>query len=189
MIGADLPSAYVLEECEVDLAARELRVRGVRAELGGRAFEVIEVLVQSAGELVTKNELMKRIWPGAFVSENTLAVHVAAVRKALGSRRVILKTESGRGYRLLGDWTVRQHAMPVMRLARPPQMENPPSNMPHLADGLIGRAAALERLHDLLSAYRAVTLTGPGGIGKSALALHAAHGILSEFADGGWLVE
>jgi predicted ATPase len=59
------------------------------------------------------------------------------------------------------------------------------------ADGadLIGRDAALQQLRDLLSAYRIVTLTGPGGIGKTSLVLKVAHRVLGEFADGGWLVE
>ena len=52
---------------------------------------------------------MDRVWPGAIVMENTLHVHAAAIRKALGPYRSLLKTESGRGYRLLGDWTVRRH--------------------------------------------------------------------------------
>jgi DNA-binding winged helix-turn-helix (wHTH) protein len=51
--------------------------------------------------------LMNSVWPGAVVMENTLHVHVGAVRKALGPCRNLLKTESSRGYRLLGDWTVR----------------------------------------------------------------------------------
>jgi non-specific serine/threonine protein kinase len=72
--------------------------------VGGRAFEVIEVLAEAAGELITKDELMNRIWPGAIVMENTLQVHAAALRKALGPYRNLLKTESRRGYRLLGDW-------------------------------------------------------------------------------------
>jgi non-specific serine/threonine protein kinase len=68
---------------------------------------IVRVLAESAGKLVTKDELMDRIWPGATVLENTLVVHVTAVRKALGLYRSLLKTESGRGYRLLGNWTVR----------------------------------------------------------------------------------
>ena len=100
---------YASGECEIDLARRELRVLGSPVPVGGRAFEIIEVLAQSAGELVTKDELMNRIWPGAVVMDNTLHVHAAAVRKALGPYRGLLKTESRRGYRLLGDWTVRRH--------------------------------------------------------------------------------
>jgi DNA-binding winged helix-turn-helix (wHTH) protein len=58
-------SVYESGEWEIDLARRELRARGVPVPIGGRAFEVIEVLVQSAGELVTKSELMDRVWPRA----------------------------------------------------------------------------------------------------------------------------
>jgi DNA-binding winged helix-turn-helix (wHTH) protein len=58
------------------------------------------VLARSAGEIVTKDELMNRIWPGAIVMENTLSVHAAAVRRALGPLRSLLKTESGRGVSL-----------------------------------------------------------------------------------------
>src|SRR6202166_4352564 len=78
---------YELDEWEVDLARRELRARGVPVPIGGRAFEIVEVLVQSAGELVTKNDLSARIWPGVIVEENTLQVHISAIRKGLGRGR------------------------------------------------------------------------------------------------------
>src|SRR5262249_44871632 len=109
MLGESIRPVYASGECEIDLARRELRVLGSPVPGGGRAFEIIEVLAQSAGELVTKDELMNRVWPGAVVMENTLQVHAAAVRKALGPYRGLLKTESRRGYRLLGDWTVRHY--------------------------------------------------------------------------------
>ena len=179
-------------ECEIDLARRELRVLGSPVPVGGRAFEVIEVLARSAGEIVTKDELMDRIWPGAIVTENTLQVHAMAVRKALGPYRTLLKTESRRGYRLLGDWTVRRHDAakpPVGPQQRRIDGELPVTNFPVTVTRLIGRTAAVARVRDLLSAYRVVTLTGPGGIGKTSLALKAARGIVGEYADGGWLVE
>src|SRR5580698_4654631 len=93
--------------CDIDLARRELRVLGSPVPIGGRAFEILEVLARSAGELVTKDELMDSVWPGAVVMENTLQVHAGSVRRALGPYRDLLKTESRRGYRLLGQWTVR----------------------------------------------------------------------------------
>src|ERR1700748_715481 len=107
MLAEGIRPVYASGECEIDLARRELRVLGSPVPVGGRAFEVIEVLAQSAGELVTKDELMNRIWPGAIVMEGTLHVHAAAVRKALGPYRDLLKTESRRGYRLLGDWAIQ----------------------------------------------------------------------------------
>ena len=160
--------------------------------VGGRAFEVIEVLAQSAGELVTKDELMNRIWPGANVTENTLHVHATAIRKALGPCRNLLKTESGRGYRLLGDWTVRrQDAVTPPVGHRPVRLDDASAvtNFPETVTRLIGRTAAVARLRDLLSAYRVVTLTGPGGIGKTSLALEAARGVVGDFAGGAWLIE
>ncbi len=177
-------------ECEIDLARRELRVRGAVAPVGGRAFEVIEALARSAGEIVSKIELMDQIWPGAIVTENTLHVHTAAVRKALGPYRSLLKTESGRGYRLLGDWTVRRHAAakPSVGGLRTDR-ESPMTNFPAAVVRLVGRTAAVVKLRDLISAYRVVTLTGPGGIGKTSLAMKAARGVVGEYADGAWLVE
>lgn len=183
---------YTSGACEIDLERRELRVLGSPVPVGGRAFEFIEVLVRSAGELVAKNELMRRLWPGAVVMENTLQVHAGAVRKALGPYRGLLKTESGRGYRLLGDWTVRHRdaARPPVGLRQLPAVDEPAAtNLPVAITPLIGRAAAEKMLQDLVTAYRVVTLTGPGGIGKTALALEAARRIRGQFADGAWLVE
>ena len=183
---------YASGACEIDLARRELRVLGSPVPIGGRAFEIIEVLVESAGELVTKDELMSRIWPGAVVMENTLHVHAGAVRKALGPYRGLLKTESRRGYRLLGRWSVRHHDATKPPVGSRPShgaRESPANNIPATATRLVGRSAALQRLQDLVSAYRVVTLTGPGGIGKTSLALQLARHVVGEFADGGWLVE
>ena len=114
MLGTSIQPVYASGACEIDLARRELRVLGSPVPVGGRAFEIIEVLAQSAGELVTKDELMGRIWPGAVVMENTLHVHTAAVRRALGPYRNLLKTELRRGYRLLGSWTVRRRDAPIV---------------------------------------------------------------------------
>ena len=183
---------YASGECEVDLQRCELRLLGTPAPLGGRAFEILQILVRSAGKIVSKDELMERIWPGAIVLENTLQVHIAAVRRALGPHRALLKTESGRGYRLLGEWTprdqpsVRWPGIDVPPIAEPGKAA---TNLPGLVTPLIGRSDACEVLRDLISAYRVVTLTGPGGIGKTTLALQIARDLCPDFADGGWLVE
>ena len=183
---------YVCDQWEIDLGRRELRSRGIPVPLGGRAFEVVTVLVQSASELVTKDDLMDRVWPDATVGEGTIHVHISAVRKALGADRAMLKTASGRGYRLLGSWTPQQReatAAPVYSSRIRTSGEPPPNNFPPLISRLIGRAAACQFVRDLVSAYRVVTLTGPGGIGKTSLAIKAVRYLLPEFEDGGWLVE
>src|SRR5215471_8885555 len=110
MPGKQQRPVYVSGRWEIDLARRELRVRGVRVPLGSRAFEILELLIRSGGELVTKGDLIGRVWHGAIAEENTLQFHISTIRKALGPDREMLKTISGRGYRLLGEWTIRQRA-------------------------------------------------------------------------------
>ena len=98
---------YASAGWEIDLARRELRSRGVPVPLGGRAFEVVAELARSGGELVTKSDLTKRVWPRTFIDEGALRVHIAAIRKAFGPDRDMLMTTVGRGYRLRGNWEVR----------------------------------------------------------------------------------
>jgi predicted ATPase/DNA-binding winged helix-turn-helix (wHTH) protein len=184
---------YASDGWEIDLARRELRSAGVVVPLGGRAFDIVSVLVQADGELVSKNDLMDQVWPGTIVEENALQVHIAAIRKALGAERGMLKTQFGRGYRLLGSWKVVQ----AERDAPKPKAPTPEAarvatpatatNIPAAADSLIGRDGAVQYLRDLLGAYRVVTLTGPGGIGKTALALEVARNL--NFSGDSLLVE
>jgi len=183
---------YVCDQWEIDLGRRELRSRGIPVPLGGRAFEIVTILVQSATQLVTKDHMMQRVWPGAVVGEGTLHVHISAVRKALGQDRAILKTVSGRGYRLLGSWTAEQREATAASVYSSPTRASgapPANNFPQLITRLVGRAAACQSVRDLVSAYRVVTLTGPGGIGKTSLAIKAVRYLLADFEDGGWIVE
>src|ERR1700704_6304171 len=181
----DRQLVYELDEWEVDLARRELRARGVPVPIGGRAFEIIEVLVQSAGELVTKSDLSARVWPGAIVGDNTLQFSISAIRKAFGRDRAMLKTASGRGYRLLGARTSRQEDTSSVDSVDLEPMRSPAepfqTNLPAAASELVGRTDAVQHLRALLSAYRVVTLTGPGGIGKTRLALEVARGLFPSF--------
>jgi len=177
---------------ELDAGRRELRRCGAPVPVGFRALEVFEALVKSAGELVTKDDLMGQVWPGAIVEENTLAVHISAIRKALGPDRDMLKTHSRRGYRLLGNWIAREQnasARSDDRASAQPVPRRPQGNLPVALSELIGRAAAVRRLTDLLSAYRVVTLTGTGGIGKTRLALEAARLLLPFYANDIFWVE
>lgn len=173
---------------EIDLDRRDLRSHGILVPLGSRAFEIVEILVRAAGDLVGKYELMERVWPGAIVEENTLQFHISAIRKVLGADRELLKTVSGRGYRLLGSWAVRQ-GNSLRGLVEIVPDEPVRTNIPVAASALIGRAAARQHLSDALSAYRVITLTGPGGIGKSVLALEVIRGLIPQFAGDCWLVE
>jgi predicted ATPase/DNA-binding winged helix-turn-helix (wHTH) protein len=184
---------YQSGRLEVDMTRRELRVREVAVPIGGRAFEIIEVLAQAAGSVVSKDDLMERVWPGAIVEESTLWVHISAVRKALGAERGRLKTISRRGYQLLGHWRVVREAEPIDWLGpHPAETAETPTfanNLPAAGTNLIGREQVARELQDRLSAYRVVTLTGPGGIGKSRLALETARRALTQGHGHVWLVE
>ena len=142
MPGAIPNLIYACKPWEVDLGRRELRSCRAPIALGNRAFEIVEVLIRAGGQLVTKDDLMERIWPGAIVGDNTLQVHISAVRKALGTDRGMLKTSHGRGYRLVGDWTVRHgeatEATPLPP-APNPQSARPPNSRRSSASSSAGR--------------------------------------------------
>jgi DNA-binding winged helix-turn-helix (wHTH) protein len=84
------------------LRRRRLLADGVPIELGMRAFDLLLVLLEADGALVTKEKLFKRVWPGIVVSEENLKVKISALRKALGADRDLIRTEFGRGYRFIG---------------------------------------------------------------------------------------
>src|ERR1700689_3597341 len=97
------------------------------------------------------------------------------IRKAPGPFRTLLRTgpglrtEADRGDRLLGEWTGRRYSAatpPAGLLSVQVDGDSPATNLPVTLTPLIGRAAAVARLRDLMAANRVVTLTGPGGIGK-----------------------
>jgi DNA-binding winged helix-turn-helix (wHTH) protein len=81
------------------LRQRQLLAGRVPVELGSRAFDVLIVLIEADGSLVTKDELVRRAWPGIVVAPENLKVQICALRNALGEDRDLIRTEFGRGYR------------------------------------------------------------------------------------------
>ena len=81
------------------LRQRQLVADGVPIELGTRALDLLLVLLETDGSLVSKDELMSRVWPGIVVAEENLKTQIFALRKALGEDRDFIRTEFGRGYR------------------------------------------------------------------------------------------
>jgi DNA-binding winged helix-turn-helix (wHTH) protein len=116
--AAGEPAVYTCGRWEIDLELRELRFDGGAVPIGPRPFGIVALLVRAAGQLLTKDQLMDRIWPGAIVEDNALQAHISAIRKAFGPDRGLLHTESGRGYRLLGTWTGGRELHRPRRLPR-----------------------------------------------------------------------
>ena len=93
-------------DCTLDVAARELVRGGQRVSLQPKAFDVLVYLVSERDRVVTKDELLERLWPGEVVSESSLTFSIKAVRRAVGddgASQRILKTSHGRGYRFVAD--------------------------------------------------------------------------------------
>src|SRR5467141_2905620 len=109
---------------------RELRADGVAVELGSRAFDVLMVLTEARGALVTKDEILSRVWPDTVVEENNLVVQISALRRALGEDRDFIRTVSGRGYRFVAE---------IRTSAAEAAQSTPSSNLPTTVSGLIGR--------------------------------------------------
>jgi predicted ATPase/DNA-binding winged helix-turn-helix (wHTH) protein len=170
---------------------RLLEKDGLAVTLGSRAMDVLIVLVERAGDVVSKQELTDRLWPNITVDESGLRVHVATLRKALGDGRSgarYVTNVSGRGYCFV--------APVVAAVDRPAVAALPPvpdssvatasassTNLPRLLGRMIGRDAAVREISTRLAAHRFVTLHGPGGIGKTTLAVAVAHAELSAFAN------
>ncbi len=166
----------------------EAQLDGEAIALGSRAFDILLLLVQAKGQVVTQEEIFQQVWPGRLVEANTLQAQMSALRKALGARRDIIQTVSGRGYRIRDDTAADepQHEAAGQggRLDRAPR-----SNLRTAVSDIIGRDAALHDVASLVRTNRIVTITGAGGIGKTKLALEVARRMEPEFADGVWLAE
>jgi DNA-binding winged helix-turn-helix (wHTH) protein len=100
--SATADAALEFGSFRVLLRRRQLLADGVPVVLGTRAFDLLLVLLEADGLLVTKEELLSRVWPGIVVSEENLKVQVSSLRKALGAHRNVIRTEHGRGYRFIG---------------------------------------------------------------------------------------
>jgi predicted ATPase/DNA-binding winged helix-turn-helix (wHTH) protein len=172
---------------------RELLADDRLVELGARAFGVLMALIEARGHVVSKDELMERVWPGRIVEENNLAIQVLALRKVLAPDRGLIRTVFGRGYRFTGQIrtvSASPDAVPTAGMPEPtPAPSRPSTNLPETVSDLIGRDAELAEILDLSASHRLVTLTGTGGIGKTRLGFEVARHQLSTFPDGVWSAE
>jgi non-specific serine/threonine protein kinase len=176
MTSAEEAIKYRFGRFELLPNERQLVAAGAAVHLGPHAFDLLVVLVERSGHLVTKDELLQRVWGKVIVEENTLQTHVSALRKMLGADAIA--TVSGQGYRF---------SVPVDRVNEPGPAPN--HNLPHALTSFIGREKELTEVGRLLSTTPLLTLTGSGGCGKTRFALELAGRRASDYADGAWLVE
>lgn len=185
--GHEVPILF--GRCRVLPLARQLVVAGRPSPIGSRAFDLLMVLIEARGSLVSKEDLIKRAWPTTFVDEGNLRVQMVAIRKALGDDRELVKTIPGRGYLFVADSTAAgaieapEHAYDDRVAARNP------TNLPRSLGSMIGREIELADLQVNMAQNRLVTLVGAGGIGKTRLAIELGWQVLESFPDGVWLID
>ena len=225
-------AAFAFGPFELLPADGRLLRQGVPVRLGTHAFAILAILVENAGKTVSKDELIARAWPDAPVDDNTLRVHVAALRRALGDDGIdarYVTSIPGRGYSFTavinrgprgtagmaspprpapplppGQSTQAAPPAPPMQAAAPSQPAppirpalqaqaappvqpaQPISTLPSLLSPVIGRGDVIAKLVDQLSRHRLLTILGPGGIGKTTVAIAVAERARRAFRDGVW---
>jgi predicted ATPase/DNA-binding winged helix-turn-helix (wHTH) protein len=157
--------------------------------IGARALDLLIALVECADRIVTKDELFGRVWPGLVVDEGNIRTQMALLRKALrdgqdGARYLL--TIPGRGYRFVGSLSILGTSGRIETRMPPVQAA---SSLPTRLTRLIGRETAIADILGRLSRHRLVTIVGPGGIGKTSVALAAAGEAASSYSDGVHLVD
>jgi predicted ATPase/DNA-binding winged helix-turn-helix (wHTH) protein len=164
---------------ELSIGERVLRREGEALPLGGRALDILICLAERPGEVIAKQELMDRVWSDVTVEEGSLRVHVAAIRKALGDGQFgnrYIANIKGRGYSFVGT---------VVPLTGNTESRNDGSRQQgRLAARplmMIGRETVVSEVGDKLGNERFVTLLGPGGIGKTTIALAVGRAAAERF--------
>ncbi|WP_245454552.1 winged helix-turn-helix domain-containing protein [Bradyrhizobium sp. RP6] len=160
-----------------------LLLDGRPVKLGGRAFELLQVLVQRCGELVSKNELMAAAWPGTFLHDSNLKVNMWSLRRSLGDTQiepVYIATVARRGYKFIAEVQISIGEIEDdLAFSEPLLLSTPP-----LPRGIVGREAEIVEIAGLLADNRHVTLAGAGGIGKTTVAVAAAQAFAPRCRDG-----
>jgi len=160
----------------LDPMRRMLRADGEPVRLGARAIDVLLELVRHRDRIVSKDQLLDSVWPGLIVEENNLQVQISTLRKLLGPQTIA--TIPGRGYQFIGEISGVGDPVPVSVALAAAGADRTDSkgrrHLPTQRATLIGREADIAEARALLAAHALVTLTGPGGIGKTRLALAVA---------------
>jgi predicted ATPase/DNA-binding winged helix-turn-helix (wHTH) protein len=172
------------------LAAQRLLLEGDKAvRLGSRAFDILTALVEHAGEVVSKEELIARAWPKTFVEDANLKIQVRALRRALGDGQGdnhYVATVIGRGYNFVVP--IRKE-VPSRASPSPTIGTAALHNLPFATTRMIGREKIATTLVAQLSHQRLVTIAGPGGIGKTTVGLAIAERMIGAYEHGVWLVD
>ena len=175
-------------DCELNLERFVLRRGGQEIKVEPQVFDVLAYLVEHRGAVVRKEELLDAVWGDRFVSESALTTRIKAVRQAVGDdgrQQAIIRTAHGKGY----EFVAAVEEVDEDEAAATPSRVTPGPSIGVPVQPLIGRDTLLEQLRAMIDDHRLVTLVGPGGVGKTSLAVELARTVGGDFADGVHVVE
>ena len=162
---------------------------GKHVRLGSRARDILITLLERPGQLIGKEELIARVWPNTFVEEGNLKVHVAALRKALGDGHAgnrYITNVPGRGYCFVAPIAISEEQQVAVP---PPEPGERPQDFPPPLTRMVGRSEITVSVATHLLEHRFVTIVGPGGIGKTTVALAVADSSIARFKDRVYFVD
>ena len=171
----------------LSVAERLLEQNGSPVKLSGRALDVLILLIERAGEIVDKRDLMALVWPDVTVDENSLRFHIAALRKALGDGQAgarYLVTFPGRGYCFVAP-IMRSNSLQQLT-TKTPVREQTGKSQAQLTR-LISPDASIQEISKQLDADRFVTIVGPSRINKTVVTVSLTHLLAEEFEGGVYL--
>src|SRR5258708_2680841 len=162
---------------------RLLRKGDEALPIGGRALHRSTALVERAGEVIGHKQLIARVWPGVTVEEANLRVHIAALRKALGdglNGARYISNVAGRGYCFVAA-VVRYDVERALPQTHAADIASPTQKLPARLSRMIGRDQTVCQLLAKLMTCRFVSIVGPGGVGKTTVAVAVAHALTEDF--------
>ncbi|CUU19649.1 helix-turn-helix transcriptional regulator [Bradyrhizobium barranii] len=186
-IGSSCAIRFRFGPFELNVSERSLSKAGQILPLGGRAYDILIALLENAGEVVPKSELIARVWPDVTVEEGSLRVHLSALRKTLGDGQFgdkYIANIQGRGYRFIAPVT------PLPAALDSGNASSGLSSLPPALGRMVGRSKVVLEIQRLLQTdQRLTTILGAGGIGKTTVALSVGHAALADFSGAVFFVD
>jgi predicted ATPase/DNA-binding winged helix-turn-helix (wHTH) protein len=152
--------------------------------LGSRALDILNLLLERPGEVIRKDEIIARVWPNIFVDETVVRTHIGALRKVLRDNKRTNRYVSnvpGRGYVFVAPIASEEQIRPS---AAPADKREAIHKLPPPLARMVGRDDVVSELAGLLPQRRFMTIVGPGGIGKTTVALAVAQKLIGSYPDG-----